>query len=92
MAGSVRVEMNDDGFYKLRTSDKVRADLERRAKALADKCNRLASTTGFRTSSVLGHGRSGGRWRTTVITARAGAIRHNAAHQTLIKNMDAAGD
>lgn len=88
----VRLEINDEALYKVRTSSKVRADLERRAQALADRCNQIARTDGFRTSSVLGERRSpkGGRWRTTVITARRGAIRHNAAHNTLVSNMDAA--
>lgn len=88
----VRVEVNEAGLYQVRIAPRVRADLEARARKLADKCNRIARTQGFKTSSVLGQKRSasGGRWRTTVITAGAGAIRHNAAHNTLINNMDAA--
>lgn len=88
----VRVEMTDDGEYKVRTSAKVRADLEARAAKLASTCNRIARTKGFKTSSVLGKKRKpgGGRWRATVITTNAGAVRHNAAHNTLIKNLDAA--
>jgi hypothetical protein len=90
----VRVDHNEDALYKVRTSARVRADLERRAKNLADKCNQVARTDGFRTSSVLGKRRKpgGGRWRVTVITARRGAIRHNAAHNTLLANLDAARD
>lgn len=86
---NIRIRHNVRAYQKLRSAPAVRTDLERRAKALANKCNSDADTDGFRVSSQQGGG-SAPRWRTTVITARAKAITHNAMNNTLIKNLGSA--
>ena len=87
MGDNVRVEHNMLGYYNIRAAPGVRRELERRAKRIAAACNREGNTDGFRTSSMQGARRPYGRWRATVITATARAIRHNAKTQALIKHL-----
>lgn len=84
----MKINWNTQGFYDLRREPGVRADLEQRAKAIAD----AASSNGrgrYGTSSVQGKKKPQGRWRTTVITADAKAQIETARHQTLHKSIDA---
>jgi hypothetical protein len=88
MAGEIRIQHNPEAYYRLRSAAGVRRELERRAKRIADACNRAAGGgDGFRTSSVQGSRRPYGRWRTTVITAKYKAIRYNAKTNALIKHL-----
>jgi len=83
-----KLEHNWEGYYQIRSAPKVRAELERRAKLIAAACNREAGGgDGYRTSSMQGARRPFGRWRTTVITARAEAMRHNAETQALVRHL-----
>jgi len=83
----IRLDHKWDGYYRIRSAPKVRRELERRAKLIADNCNRESGSDGYRTSSMQGARRPYGRWRTTVITATGKAMRHNAATQALIKHL-----
>lgn len=84
---SIRVSHRMQGYYQLRSAPGVVMELERRAKRIADACNREADTDGFRTSSRQGARRPMGRWRTTVITATRKAMLHNAKTNALIKHL-----
>lgn len=89
----LRVEMNYESLAQIRSSAGVRAFLEAKAGMVADACNREARTKGFKVGSIQGRGRRGPtsrRWRASVITTNRWAIRHNAHHQTLVRNLEAA--
>lgn len=82
-------KLNNAGFYNVRQQPKVREDLERRAQAIADECNRQAGLEdGYRISSTQGAKKPFGRWRTTVIAATAEAIKDNAENNRLVRNLD----
>lgn len=87
---SVRIKHNIRGYAQLRSAPGVRADLERRGAQIASASNAAAGTDEFKTSSQQGRGRAP-RWRVTVITAGVEAIRHNAKHNTLVRNMSRGG-
>jgi hypothetical protein len=82
-----RLEHKWDGYYQIRSAPKLVRELERRAKTIAAACNRESGSDGYRTSSMQGARRPFGRWRATVITARAEAQRHNAKTQALLKHL-----
>lgn len=84
----VRVKHKIANYRKVRASDGVRGREEDIAANIAARCNAESGGDGFRVSSQQGRGRAP-RWRTTVITATAHAIRHNAKHNTLVRNMRA---
>lgn len=84
----VRIRHNIRAYEELRSSPGVRKELESIAGRIAARCNAEIGEDGYRTSSQQGGGRAP-RWRTTVITATARAIRHNAAHNTLVRNFRA---
>jgi len=93
------INWKPEGFYAIRRAPKVRADLERRARAIAREANDHIDTPGsdlqqapgqhYQTSSEQGAKRPYGRWRATVVTADAAAIEDNARHNTLLKSLDA---
>jgi hypothetical protein len=87
MASSkVDIKWNVGGWPMLRSEPGVRKALESLAEDIAADANKAAGLTdGFKTSSRQGARRPQGRWRTTVITATAMAMRKNAKHQTLLK-------
>lgn len=84
----MKIKHKIKGYEKIRSAPAVREKLEDMAGNIAARCNAESGTDGFRTSSQQGGG-SAPRWRTTVITASARAIRHNAVHNTLVRNMRA---
>lgn len=88
---AINIKWKNGCWYELRRQQGVRTALERTAKRIANECNRQAGTDEFKVSSQQGAKRNKGRWRTTVITAGRHAARHNAKHQTLIKNMQQEG-
>ncbi|PKQ59724.1 hypothetical protein B5566_02460 [Mycobacterium sp. MHSD3] len=80
------IKHNMAGYAALRSAPGVRQGLEQLGAGIADACNKEAKTDRFKTSSQQGRGRAP-RWRVTVITAGYAAIRHNAIHNTLIRNL-----
>lgn len=86
MAKSVDIKWKSGAFYKLRSEPGVQKALEDWASEVADKANRMENIKGgFKTSSRQGARRPQGRWRTTVITATAEAMRKNAKRNALVK-------
>lgn len=81
---SVRVVFNVKGFYDLRRSDGVIAELESHAERICDRANAMGKGT-YATGSRQGMMRPQGRWRASVVTADAKAIADNARHQTLAR-------
>lgn len=85
---AVRVKFSNRGFYDIRRQPALVAQEEKIANGIAQRCNRdLGEPNGFRTGSRQGMRRPQGRWRTTVITVTRRAKRHNAKHNTLLKNL-----
>lgn len=80
-----KIKWKPKGFYRLRSEPGVVAELERRAAKIAARANSMGGTDGYKTSSVQGRRRPQGRWRTTVITANAEAMRDNAENNTLTR-------
>lgn len=88
MAKKLKLDLK--GFYELRRAPKVKADLERRAKAIAAKANSDSGLKdGYRTSSTQGRKDPQGRWRTTVITATIEAKIDNSKNNRLLRSLDA---
>lgn len=85
------VKWKNGCWYELRRQRGVQSAVERTAKRIANACNREAGTDEFKISSQQGAKKDKGRWRATVITAGRHAARHNAAHNTLIRNMKREG-
>jgi hypothetical protein len=82
----VDIRWNKEGFYKLRSEPGVQKALDKWAAKVAANANRMSGLKdSFKTSSRQGARRPQGRWRTTVITADAQAMRNNAKNQTLTK-------
>ena len=67
------------------TAPKVRSTLEDWAERVAATANGGISSDGYRTSSRAGRRVKQGRWRTTVITANAEAMRDNSSNNTLVR-------
>lgn len=88
-----KLKLNIKGFKEIRRAPGVVADLDRRAKNIADAANAEAGLgdEGYRTSSMQGAERPQGRWRDTVITATEAAMGDNAKHNRLVKKMLDAG-
>jgi len=80
MAATVRVELNSDGIRALLRSEAVRADLERRARAIAE-----AAGEGFEVESQVGSNRA----RASVRTATAEAREAEATDRALTRAIDA---
>lgn len=85
---STRLVFNDQGMYKLRRQPGVRADLERRARAVLEACGGEAA--GYMMTSTQGAKRPQGRWRTAVFTANLTAMLDNRRNQTLVRAFSAA--
>lgn len=84
MAG-MRVEVKRSAIRALLTSEAVRADVARRAEAVADACNRASSWGGYEATHG---GRS--RARSLVWTIEREAVADNARNNRIIRNLDAA--
>lgn len=82
----MRIDWNVKGFYDLRRSDGVIAELESHAERICDRANAMGKGT-YATGSRQGMMRPQGRWRASVVTADAKAIADNAKNHTLIRAM-----
>lgn len=94
MVNSVRLKWNTGALRGIRygdTAPKVRSTLEHWAAKVAQAANSADKTDGYKTSSRAGARRPYGRWRTTVITANAHAMRANAKRNTLIRALHSTG-
>ncbi|KQY58317.1 hypothetical protein ASD11_01225 [Aeromicrobium sp. Root495] len=80
MATRIRIKMNDQGVRDVLRSEGVRADLLRRAQAMAD-----AGGEGMEASSEVGQIRA----RATVRTATPDAMRAEAEDRALTRAIDA---
>jgi hypothetical protein len=85
MASKVRIRWRHGALHKIRSAPKVVDELEDWAGKVAATANRMGDTDGYKTSSRQGAKRPQGRWRTTVITANAKAMRDNMKRNTLTK-------
>lgn len=85
-----RVVFHPGAFFKLRTEPGVQRDIDRRTRRIADAANSSAGLENdYRTSGQIGARRPSGRYRGTVITATARAMRDNAKNHRLLRSLDA---
>lgn len=82
-----RLEVHNQGLYALRRDPAIRADLERRGRAILNACGGEAE--GYALSSGQGARNPQGRWRVGVVTTTNGAIRDNATNNTLVRALSA---
>lgn len=84
--GNVRITHNAAGYYQLRAAPGVKADLEARG----GRVKRAASSDGgkYVMSSRQGAKAPQGRWRVSIATADAKAMRKNAKHHSLLRALD----
>lgn len=83
----LKIDWNLAGFHEIRQAPGVRADLERRGKAVLDACGGTAG--GYAMSSHQGAASPEGRWRVVVYAATIRAKYSNARHNTLVRNFGA---
>ncbi len=81
---TVKIKWSVRAFEELRRASEVEAALSRSADAIAAGCNGSVQDDGYESSQTRGRTRS----RASVITASAEAMADNAAHNTLISNLD----
>ncbi|MBF6189426.1 hypothetical protein [Nocardia farcinica] len=82
-----RLVMKPGALYQLRREPGVRADLERRGRAVLSRCGEAA---GYMMTSGQGAKRPQGRWRVAVFTANVTAMVDNRRHNTLVRAFGAA--
>lgn len=82
------VKINNRALYDLRRAPGVRADLERRGRAVLEACGGTAK--GYMMSSFQGAKHPQGRWHVNVFTATPYAMASNMKHQTLVRAFKAA--
>ena len=83
---SVIIRYRPNALYELRSAPGVVAHEEAIAQEICDRANDIGKGT-YATGSQQGMRRPQGRWRTTVVTADAKAMAHNAKHNVLIRSM-----
>jgi hypothetical protein len=87
----VKIKLNGAGYAAIRKDPKVMADLERRAKAIADRARANAGGGEFvvHSGNVGGNSMRSGRARVAVVTADYDAIRAEARTKALTRALDA---
>lgn len=85
---NLRIEWNLQAFKEFRSAPGVRADLERRGRAILEACGGEAE--GYGMSSEQGAARPEGRWQVDVGTITPEAMVENAHENTLVRNFRAA--
>lgn len=83
-----KLKINNQALYDLRRAPGVRADLERRGRAVLEACGGTAK--GFMMSSFQGARKPQGRWHVQVFTATPRAMASNMKHNTLVRGFGAA--
>lgn len=84
---NTRLVMKPGALYDLRREPGVRADLERRGRAVLRQCG---EANGYMMSSRQGAKRPQGRWRISVFTSNVTAMVDNRRHNTLVRAFGAA--
>ena len=85
-----RLEFKRGAFRELRFDPAIRRDINRRAKAIADKANNDSDLdNGYRVGSRAGARRPQGRPRATVVTATGDAVRDSAKNDRLLRSLNA---
>lgn len=87
---AVRIRWNQQALYDIRRDPAIIAAEEEAAQKVADEANSIGKGT-YVVGSRQGEKRPQGRHRTSVATGDAKAMAHNAAHNTLIRAMNAGG-
>lgn len=80
----MEVRVSRAAIRDMLTSDSVRADIARRAEAVADACNAESSWGGYKATHG---GRS--RARSSVWTVEPEAVADNARNNRIVRNLDA---
>lgn len=83
-----RIEWNLQGFHDLRSADGVKADLERRGRAVQEACGGEAA--GYYLTSEQGAAHPQGRWQVSVIAGSEEARIENGRTNKLVRNFGAA--
>ncbi|MFT4125081.1 MAG: hypothetical protein QM662_02470 [Gordonia sp. (in: high G+C Gram-positive bacteria)] len=86
---AVRIEWNRSALYEMRSDPALVAAEVAAAQRVCDEANRIGKGT-YVVGSRQGAKRPQGRWRTSVVTADAQAMAHNAKHNVLIRAMGSA--
>lgn len=79
-----RIQFHNTGFKALRSDPGVVADLDSRAARVQAACG-----DGYVTGSRQGVARPQGRWRASVVTGDAEAMRDCAKNNTLLRSLGA---
>lgn len=82
----IRLKFKRGAFAELRTQPKVRADIERRAAAVAAACNADSTWGGYKSGPEA---QNQSRAAANVWTVSAGAREDNARNQRMIRNLQA---
>lgn len=83
----MRIKYNNKAFYELRRAPGVVAKEESIAEGVARRANAELGEPGFIAGSRQGVRRPQGRWRTSVVTATAHAIRADRKRNILLRNL-----
>lgn len=79
-----RLKFTRDGMQNLIGAEKLKADLERRAKAIADACNAESEWGGYYSAAST----EGDRARARVWNIKRGASDEESRNQRMIRNLD----
>ena len=79
----IKVKLNKEAFRQLRESPPVRADLERRAKAIAQAASRNGQVTGYQVTDLVLERPRGA----VSVMATGWAARDNRKRNSLLKNI-----
>lgn len=83
-----QLKLNKDAFRALRKRPKVRADLKRRAQAIAAAASKNGKVSGYRVTELLLEDPRGA----VSVMATGHARAHDRKHNSLIKALDAGRD
>ena len=84
----MRIKWKKDALYEMRRLPTVVALIEKAADNIADRANDQLDEEGYFTGSRQGARRPYGRWRASVVTGTAEAMRDDAANNTLLRELN----
>lgn len=85
----MKIKWRNQGLYEMRSLPKVIAVVEKISEGIADQANESVDEEGYFTGSRQGARRPYGRWRASVVTGTAEAMRDDAANNTLLRALNA---